>query len=176
MGSLSEYEKYKLEWMIAHGISVHDICQLVDAWQKNPDSNMQDFEKYLEETGFGEAGIWSQNDFTETKCGGKKNTTLFYLYRDAANYKTYNEAVLEGCMTDEDYAKICQCCECGSEFIPSKVGLDLIRDFDYDKDLDHPWCEILGYELTNESHCGTTVQELVRRFEAAKGKWDALSL
>ena len=100
------------------------------------------------------------------------NTVFNYLYRDADNYKTWNNVVLEGAMDDSDYEKILSCCDCDHTFVPENIGLDLIRDWEYDPETDHPWCEVQPYELTEAKSCGLTVKELVDRFEKRKEHWD----
>ncbi len=101
------------------------------------------------------------------------NTKLYYLYRDASNYKTQNMAVLEGEMTSEVFDRLLACCDTDNTFIPQNVGLDLIRDWEYDPQEDHPWCELESFELCSESaSSGLTVQELLDSFEQRRNNWD----
>ena len=102
------------------------------------------------------------------------NTKFEYLYRDACNYKTFNAAILKGEMSQEDYARIQDCCDTGEYFIPSQVGLDEMRNWPYDPEVDHPWFEILGYGFvyTDAPSGAMTVSELVTAFEQCRGKWD----
>ena len=51
------------------------------------------------------------------------NTKITYLYRDASNYKVWNEQVLKGTITDDQIRIICGCLLDGEFFIPFKVGL-----------------------------------------------------
>jgi len=51
------------------------------------------------------------------------NTKIEYLYRDASNYKVYNECVVKGIVTAEQRKEIVDCLNEGEYFIPSQVGL-----------------------------------------------------
>lgn len=101
------------------------------------------------------------------------NTKLNYLYRDASNYKTWNEEVLEGGMDDGMFQRLIACCDGENSFVPDNVGLDLDRGWDYDPQEDHPWCELISYELCDGyAASGITVQELQEAFEEHKDHWD----
>lgn len=103
------------------------------------------------------------------------NTQIGYLYRDADNYKQYHEEVLEGEITPEQKRMIADCLDDGEYFIPHQVGLPEVR-FDTVTESDHPWFELdseTGFTLTSEPPTvNITVDELVSRFQAAKGCWD----
>lgn len=101
------------------------------------------------------------------------NTRLYYLYRDASNWKTLNSVVLKGKITDEMHNEMKSCCEDGVEmFIPEQVGLDLIRDWETTMD-DHPYAELGEYELVpNEPTTDMTVEELLEEFRKAKDNWN----
>lgn len=113
------------------------------------------------------------------------NTKMYYLYRDASNYKKSNEVVLEGEFTEEDVDRIMATLQDGMYFIPENVGLDCERFVDWTED-DHPYCELYrdDFELTDEKPTeildGTqwrhlTVPELAIRFEAAADEgWTAI--
>ena len=58
----------------------------------------------------------------------KTNTKLWYMYRDAANYKVHTEVVLSGAMTAKQWNQILACCDDYEFFAPEKVGLEA-RDF-----------------------------------------------
>lgn len=105
------------------------------------------------------------------------NTKMTFLYRDASNYKQYNEFVVEGEITDEDIEKVIACLQDGEYFVPECVGIEAERFVEWTED-DHPFCELSAedFELTDESPTevldGTewrtiTVGELVSRFETA---------
>ncbi|MBP3585213.1 MAG: hypothetical protein J6J59_05960 [Peptococcaceae bacterium] len=69
------------------------------------------------------------------------NTKIEYLYRDASNYKIYNECVVKGILTAEQREEIVDCLSEGEYFIPSQVGLPEKRFDDWTED-DHPWFEL----------------------------------
>lgn len=100
------------------------------------------------------------------------NTRLNYLYRDAGNWKVWQDVVLPGRMTDEIYQELVSCCEDGRElFIPEQVGLDLIREWETTED-DHPYCELGDFEIVNDSPTtDMTIEELLDNFRKAKDNW-----
>ena len=105
------------------------------------------------------------------------NTCMEYLYRDAANYKSYNQVIVTGSITDEQKKAIYDTLEEGTYFIPEQIGLDLYRGWDVSED-DHPFCELDVehdfYETNDPANDETfTVEDLVAAFVATKGKWDA---
>jgi len=102
----------------------------------------------------------------------ERNTMLEYLYRDAANWKTWNTVVLKGEMTDEMFKEMCECCEDGHEmFVPEQLGLDLIRDWETTAD-DHPYAELCAFTIVpNKPTTDMTVEELLDRFRKAKDNW-----
>ena len=53
----------------------------------------------------------------------ERNTRITYLYRDADNYKTLNEVVIQGTFTDEEIDEMMAVCDQGEYFIPRQVGL-----------------------------------------------------
>ena len=101
------------------------------------------------------------------------NTRLGYLYRDAANWKKWTEAVVAGRPTEEELAMIMDSLDDGENFVPSKIGLPENR-FDTVNPDDGPW-----FEINTESFVPTAaepdlaidVHEIARRFAAAKGHW-----
>lgn len=103
-----------------------------------------------------------------------KNTKISYLYRDASNYKQWNEAVVEGVITQEQIDSIMGCLDCGEYFIPKQAGLPETRLGEVTSD-DHCWFELNrdGFVPTDaEADTGMDVGELERRFLEALGKWD----
>lgn len=96
------------------------------------------------------------------------NTKIYYLYRDASNYKQNNEIVVEGEFTEEQVNSIIASLEVGEYFIPENVGWECERFVEWGED-DHPYCEIDEncFELTNEP-----ATEL---WEASKG-WYTMSI
>ena len=104
-----------------------------------------------------------------------KNTKLWYMYRDAANYKVHTDVVLTGEMTPEHWETILSCCDDREYFAPAKVGLEA-RDFvaigykPYDDDPE--LFEIVEYSHTDlKPTVQMTVEELVTKFQEHKGKW-----
>jgi hypothetical protein len=50
-----------------------------------------------------------------------------YLYRDAGNYKSHGELLLEGPLQEGDIAEIRESLESGEYFIPERVGIPELR-------------------------------------------------
>lgn len=96
------------------------------------------------------------------------NTKLGYLYRDADNYKVWNECVLEGTLTQEQKQKILDCRYEGEWFIPKLVGLPEERFGAWDDQADHPYFELDENSFT-ETALPPTVKmkavDLVSAFE-----------
>lgn len=101
------------------------------------------------------------------------NTVVNYFYRDEANYKDWFEFVVNGEMTDEDYATIRGAMIGCEYFIPEAVGMNgsgLVEDA---AEAEISWFEISGYNLTDQKADGMTVAQLVENFEkAAECGWD----
>lgn len=114
----------------------------------------------------------------DTLCSSmheQMNTKISYLYRDADNYKTHIECVINGLLSEEQKKKILDCRQEGEWFIPSQVGLDEYRNWPVDLEVDHPWFELEEYSFseTNEkASVDITAEELVAAFEKCKDKWD----
>lgn len=105
------------------------------------------------------------------------NTRMEYLYRDASNYKSPNQVIVAGTITEEQKEAILQTLEDGTYFIPEQVGLDLYRGWDITED-DHPFCELdveKDFYETEEAADDEnfTVDDLVAAFLSTGGKWDA---
>jgi len=105
-----------------------------------------------------------------------KNTKIQYLYRDADNYKEWNEVILAGEITDEQKKVIMDACD-GEYFIPEQVGLPITRPDDNITEADHCFCELYDdyiYLTDDEPTEGITIDELVEKFkDAKKNGWDA---
>lgn len=69
-----------------------------------------------------------------------QNTKIGYLYRDASNYKKWNEVVIRGSMSPEQIDTIIGCLDDELHFIPRQVGLPEDR-FDEITEDDHAWFE-----------------------------------
>ena len=101
------------------------------------------------------------------------NTKIEYLYRDASNYKVYNECVINGIVTAKQREEIVDCLSEGEYFIPSQVGLSEKRFDDWTED-DHPWFELYDcdFHITKEvPTVAITADELVNAFKEAKDNW-----
>ena len=64
------------------------------------------------------------------------NTKISYLYRDADNYKRYNECIVAGTLSANQICTILDCCDMGEYFIPGQVGLPERRFDPYDPQAD----------------------------------------
>jgi hypothetical protein len=98
------------------------------------------------------------------------NTRISYLYRDACNYKKFNEVVISGVISEKRIKSLLK-----EElfFIPSDVGLQDLQDEIFLSD-DHIWHEFEKIELTEEE---PTVEIkavlLIKKFKAAfSNNWD----
>lgn len=104
-----------------------------------------------------------------------KNTRVNYLYRDAGNYKMFNEAVVSGAITEEQIVAILETLDEGEYFLPAQVGLPEERPDKWAPRYDHPWFELEadGFEPTDDpADVNLTVDELVSAFERMAGKWE----
>ena len=104
-----------------------------------------------------------------------ENTKIFYLYRDADNYKVHNEVIVKGKLDHNDIVYICSTLSEGEYFIPSQVGLPEKR-FEEWTDSDHCWFELDEdcFEWTNDDPTiNMTAEELLNNFAAAyRSGWD----
>lgn len=102
------------------------------------------------------------------------NTKISYLYRDGSNYKQRNKAIVKDVMTEEQKQTILDSLNCGEFFIPSQVGLPEERLGTITVD-DHCWFELDEDSFSETEELETvdiSADELVKRFAAAKNKWD----
>jgi hypothetical protein len=92
------------------------------------------------------------------------NTRLSYLYRDACNYKKFNDIVISGMIEEK---RIELLLKDKLFFIPSEVGLpDLQGDF-LSVD-DHIWHELEKIELTDDPPTiNIDANTLIKKFKAA---------
>lgn len=110
------------------------------------------------------------------------NTKIAYQYRDADNYKQYEEVVIPGEISEQDKALILSKCNEGQYFIPSQVGLNDLQERMCSPigDSDHVWHELEEEDITlteddpTPNHPFDNINELVERFKALKG-WDLIS-
>ena len=102
------------------------------------------------------------------------NTKISYLYRDADNYKQYNECIIAGTLSAKQIRVILDCCDMGEYFIPRQVGLPEQRFDTYDPQADHCWFELdvdSFSETTEPPTIALTATELVNRFEGCRNNW-----
>lgn len=102
------------------------------------------------------------------------NTKIEYLYRDACNYKSWNECVVKGSITEEQKKRIIDCLDSGEYFIPNKVGLPEKRFDEWTKD-DHIWFELDEYSFSSTDAPATVdinIAQLVKSFENCKDHWE----
>lgn len=106
---------------------------------------------------------------------------LTYLYRDAGNFKIWNEILLVGSINAELHRVCTEALECGEFFIPEQVGLPslqraLARDGGVSRRLDHAWHtfesirNLDGVPINSEEAWGS-VNELASAFSNV-GEWD----
>lgn len=117
--------------------------------------------------------IFKEEPVTVSKEENFKNTEIFYLYRDADNYKQPNYVVISGCLTQRQKETIKSCLHMGEYFIPSQVGLPEEK-FSECTEADHCWfeIEISDFKDSNkEATISITTETLVENFIKAKGKW-----
>lgn len=97
------------------------------------------------------------------------NTLIGYLYRDASNYKQYDEVVFLGTPTEEELQFLNQ-----DElfFIPTEVGIQPLQErmIDFpDFDVDHVYHELTDVEVTDkEATDGRSISEFVAELQGAK--------
>lgn len=106
------------------------------------------------------------------------NTRIYYLYRDADNYKVPNECVVQGVLSNEQKAVIMDSLDEGEYFIPAMVGLPERRFDTYDLQADHPFFELSAdaFTITDElANVELHVDDLVKAFAASKGNWQKVA-
>ena len=99
------------------------------------------------------------------------NTRIGYRYRDASNYKAYDEIVVEGVVTREQLAPFL---EDGDSFIPDQVNMRELQDelTSFPSEDDHVWHELDVVEPTDdEPNHEDSAEELLKRFSEV-GEWD----
>ena len=102
------------------------------------------------------------------------NTKISYLYRDAGNYKQYNECIVAGALSAKQIRAILDCCDMSEYFIPRQVGLPEHRFSTYDPQVDHCWFELDAdsfSETREPSMTALTATDLVNRFEECRNNW-----
>lgn len=94
------------------------------------------------------------------------NTRFSYLYRDACNYKKFNDVVLSGIIKENQIESFLKD---KLFFIPSEVGLPDLQDDFFSVD-DHIWHEFEKIELTEEpATIDLRAAMLIKNFRKAFG-------
>jgi hypothetical protein len=98
------------------------------------------------------------------------NTRFSYLYRDACNYKKFNDVVLFGIIQENQIEPLLKD---RLFFVPSEVGLPDLQDDVFSLD-DHVWHEFEKIELTEEpTNIEVDASMLIRNFrDAAHNNWN----
>ena len=92
------------------------------------------------------------------------NTLFSYFYRDACNYKLYNEVVIEGVLGLDELTPFLHD---AAFFVPSELGLADLQDNPFTND-DHIWHEIDSVEPTQQPPtCSLTASEFCAAFQNA---------
>ena len=100
------------------------------------------------------------------------NTRICYLYRDARNYKVYQEAVLSGSLSLDQVKKIFDCCATEDHyFIPADIGLPEER-FPSWSTGDTEWFELEAIESTQDPpDIILTTDQLLSHFLISARDW-----
>jgi hypothetical protein len=98
------------------------------------------------------------------------NTKFVYLYRDACNYKTYNEVIISGSVGFEEIQPYLRD---ETFFIPSEVGLTDLQD-DVFSIYDHIWHEINSIQATDsDPTVDLRAVSLIAKFKLAhRNNWN----
>lgn len=105
-----------------------------------------------------------------------KNTKIGYLYRDASNWKQWNECIVEGIIDADGIKAIMDSLDEGEYFIPRAVGMPETRFAKWTDD-DHAYFELNSDDFSytdDEPDTGIDAETLIARFKAAAGNWHAL--
>jgi len=102
------------------------------------------------------------------------NTRFCYLYRDACNYKTFNEIVISGTL---DFGQLFPFLKDKTFFIPSEVGLDNLQPEEWTAN-DHIWHEIEDIQSTMDIPTATIdATQLLKKFRIAyKNDWNEFAV
>lgn len=98
------------------------------------------------------------------------NTRISYLYRDACNYKVFNDAVIAGRLSLDQLTPYLKD---RTFFIPSEVGLPDLQPNEFSPD-DHIWHEIESIEETSDvPTVDITATNMLENFkQACKSDWN----
>ena len=78
----------------------------------------------------------------------KQYSVMEYQYRDASNFKSYGEILIEGTFSESDVNTLHSCMyDYGEYFIPKEIGIPALqsvlwKEFDGPNDDDHEWHSI----------------------------------
>jgi len=108
------------------------------------------------------------------------NTSLYYQYRDASNYKQDTIVILAGTLTQFQIQEIMKIRDDGEFFIPSQVGLEDLQhrmiDGGDNMEVDHVWHELTDDAFTNtdkEPTTTITAEQLYQSFNVVRESgWD----
>lgn len=81
------------------------------------------------------------------------NIRMTYLYRDAGNYKYWQDVVFsnrQNLTVDQLNSEIKKCLYSGEYFDACLAPLPIEMDDEYDLELDHSWLEFHSFEETDE--------------------------
>lgn len=81
------------------------------------------------------------------------NIQLNYLYRDGANYKQFENVILEnqtGLAIEEAERLIREKLISSEFFVPQDWGLPALQHYKYDPEIDHEWHEFENFEETED--------------------------
>ena len=108
--------------------------------------------------------------------GDKRNTKFEYMYRDASNYKVWEDVVLEGLLTKDEKEAIQSKLYDGELFVPEAVGVDALqtREWELNED-DHPYHEFVSLSDTEEDadYGMPSAKEFLSKFMSMdREKWE----
>lgn len=113
--------------------------------------------------------------FSKFHASPTANTKISYIYRDAGNCKQYTDVVLTGVISPQELSVLYGHLDEDHCFVPGQVGLpDLQNSFTggFDQDLDHPFHDLTGIELTTDAPTDPTrsASDLAHSFNGIS--WD----
>jgi hypothetical protein len=84
-------------------------------------------------------------------------TQIYYMYRDADNFKTTRKALINGCVPPAVWTKLAGVLFDGTDILPIQLGLNALCpsvDSDaYDDDIDHDLHEVLQVKWLDSIGC-----------------------
>lgn|SRR3546814_846193 len=108
--------------------------------------------------------------FAELGEAAAANTVIDYMYRDGSNWKTGAQVIFAGRITRDEISMILNARYDDGWFIPGQVGMTDLQE-GWDSQLDHPFHEICGFELTLAAPDDPReISQFVREFTSVKWK------